>query len=571
MNRKFYSLPFEIFLTIISAFIYALAFPSFLDNNGFAPFAFFALIPMIYAVNKTKWKYTPLLGFIFGVTFLGIFNYWLSTFHPLAIFIGPIAKGIQLMIFFPLLKVFYKFPRKYKAISQAMAYVIYSYIVQKGFLAYSYGSLASSTINLPIIAQLSSLTGMWGISFLLFLPQSYIAIYLLDSSKGIRFSTYLYKNKYSVSLYAFIMFCVCLYGVYTINYWRYKKPDDYVKIATVQHNADTWEGGYSRYKSNFDTLSQLTLDAMKLDPDLVMWSETAFVPSVAWHTQYPSSQRTSKLVDEFVEFGKELNVPLITGNVEGVLKENGEEPFLEDGSWNRDDYNTIILFSDGELKDTYRKQHLVPFTEYFPYGDIFPRFYNFLKSNDYKWWLPSDISKTFSYNNINFSTSICFEDIFSDISRNFVNNGSNLLLNLSNDSWSKSIAAEQQHMYLGAFRAIENRKSVVRSTNSGITCLITAWGEIIEPIEPFTTNYRVYNVPIYYNTDQNLSVYTKYGDYFVYTIFIIIVQTVLFRIIYSIFNKKKKTTPSNAIKKRINYTKRNYTKDKGLKKIPKNK
>jgi apolipoprotein N-acyltransferase len=568
-KRKFYSLPFEIFLTILSAVIYAFAFPSFLDNEGFPILAFIAFIPMLYAVNRTKWGYTPLLGFIFGATFLGIFNYWLSTFHPLAIFIGPIAKGIQLIFFFPLLKLFYVFPKKFKAIAQAIGYVLYSYIVQQGFLAYAYGSLASTTINLPVIAQLASVTGMWGISFLLFLPQSFIANYLVNRENNKNVSTFLLERRDGIYLYMFIMVCVLIYGYSSINYWKYKEPDRYVKIATVQHNADTWEGGYTQYKSNFEKMKNLTLESLKLDPDLVMWSETAFVPSVAWHTKYPSSQRTSKLVDDFVSFGKELDIPLVTGNVEGVLKDNGLPPFDENGNWNRDDYNTVILFANGELKDTYRKQHLVPFTEYFPYQKQFPKFYDFLKANDYKWWLPSDVSKVFNYNGLKFSTSICFEDIFSDISRNFVLGGSTLLLNLSNDSWSKSIAAEQQHMYLGAFRAIENRKSVVRSTNSGITCLITAWGEVIEPIEPFTENYRVYNVPIYDNTKENISFYTKHGDYIVYIAALIVVANAIFRFFLFVYNKRKKHSQIESDEKpRKNFLKRNYLKDKGIKQIP---
>ncbi len=543
-KRKYYSLPLEILLTLISAFVYALAFPSFLNENGFAPLAFIALIPMIYALNKTKWIYTPLLGFIFGVSYLAIFNYWLSTFHPLAIVIGPVAKGIQLLLFFPILKLSYTFPKKYKAISQSIVYVLYSYVVQQGFLGYAYGSLASSTITLPIIAQLASLTGIWGISFLMFIPQSFIANYFIDN-KNLIFSKYLEFKKDGIFLYFFIILCVFIYGISSLNYWKYKTPDKYVKIATIQHNADTWEGGYNQYKNNFETLSKLTNEAMKLEPDLVMWSETAFVPSVAWHTNYPRNIQTSNLVEDFIEFGKSLDVPLITGNVEGVLKDIKEAPFLEDGSWNRDDYNTIILFSDGKLEDTYRKQHLVPFTEYFPYEKQFPKFYQYLKAHDYHWWLPSNESKVFDFNGVKFSTSICFEDIFSDLSREFVLNGSTLLLNLSNDSWSKSIAAEQQHMNLGAFRAIENRKSVVRSTNSGITCLITAWGEVIQPITPFTEDYRVYNVPIYDNNKENMSFYTKHGNYFIFIAALVVIAYLIFRLFYFIVIKTKNKISNN--------------------------
>lgn len=538
-ERKFYSLPLEILFTLISAFLYAMAFPSFLNDNGFPVLAFFALIPLLYSLNKTKWKYAPLLGLIFGISYFGIFNYWLSTFHALAIVIGPVTKGIQLLFFFPILKLFYSFPKKYKAISQSIAYILYSYIVQQGFFGYPYGSLASTTITLPIIAQAVSVTGMWGVSFLMFIPQSFIANYLVDNRET-AFFKYLAQKKESVLLYFFVFFCVVIYGLYSISYWESKEPDSYVKIATIQHNADTWEGGYTRYKSNFETLSELTLQAMEEDPDLVMWSETAFVPSVAWHTTYPNNYKTFKLVENFVDFGKTLGIPLVTGNVEGVLKDKTQPPFLEDGNWNRDDYNTIILFADGELKDTYRKQHLVPFTEYFPYGETFPRFYEFLKSHDYKWWLQSDESKVFDYNGLKFSTSICFEDTFSYISRDFVNNGATLLLNLSNDSWSRSVAAEQQHMYLGAFRAIENRKSVVRSTNSGITCLITPWGRVIEPLEPFIAGFKVYNVPIFNNTKENTSLYTKYGDYFIYLSFLIVICYLIYRFILFAFFKKRK-------------------------------
>ncbi|MFA6865143.1 MAG: apolipoprotein N-acyltransferase, partial [Sphaerochaetaceae bacterium] len=81
-NRKLYDLPVEILLTLLSAVTYSLAFPSYISDTGFPIFATFALIPMIVAINRTKWVYSPLLGIVWGASFLSIFNYWLSTFHP---------------------------------------------------------------------------------------------------------------------------------------------------------------------------------------------------------------------------------------------------------------------------------------------------------------------------------------------------------------------------------------------------------------------------------------------------------------------------------------------------------
>lgn len=518
---------FEIFLLAISAFFYSISFPSFLNDNGMPIFAVFSLIPMFYVIDKTSWKLIPLYGFLFGVGYLAIFNYWLSTFHALAIFIAPTLKGLQLALLFPVLKAGYSFPKKGKVIIQSLVYVGYTYLAQLGFLGYPYGSLYSAFSTwLPLI-QIASITGVWGISLLMVVPQCYIAS-LIEQSNGIPIILSVLRDWKKIIIYISVFVFVLIFGFFSISYWKNKTPDKIIKIATVQHNSDTWQGGYSHYKENFETMRDLTLEAMKGNPDLVMWSETAFVPSVAWHTKYPSSRLTSKLVDDFVSFGSNLKVPLVTGNPEGVIEDSSKPAFDEDGMWNRIDYNSVILFYDGQLQESYRKQHLVPFTEYFPYGDIFPNFYEWLKAHDYHWWLQGKESTVFEYNGVSFSTAICFEDIFGNLSRKFVLGGSNLLLNLSNDSWSKAVSAEMQHLNLGIFRAIENRKSIVRSTNSGMTCYVTSWGQVVNPIEPFTCNYQIYDVPIYDSTKH--TIYTKFGDYFGLSSLIISIFIIIFSI-----------------------------------------
>lgn len=518
--RKIYDLPIEILLVLFSALIYSLAFPSIVSDKGYPIFATFALIPMIFAVNRTKFKYTPILAIVWGISFLAIFNYWLSTFHPYAMLLAPLLRSMQLIVLMPIFKLGYTLPKKHKILFQASLYTIYTFIIQKGFLAYPYGNLSSAFATwLPLI-QIVSIAGTWIVSFIMIIPQIFIANYLIER-KNYRFFDFLSDKSTYIIMYSILMLINLVFGFYTIEYYENVKPSSYKKIAAIQHNSDTWLGGYSQYKKNYETMRDLTNEAMKENPDMIIWSETAFVPSVKWHTTYPSNRLTSKLVSDFVEFGKSLSVPLVTGNPEGILKEGATEPFDSEGNWNRDDYNSVILFSNGQLIDSYRKQHLVPFTEYFPYGKIFPKFNQFLISNDFHWWLPGKVSKIFDYNGIKFSTSICFEDIFPNISREFVKQGSSLLLNLSNDSWSKSVAAEVQHLDLGIFRSIENRRSSVRSTNSGITTLILPTGKVVDPIEPFIADYHIYNTPIYTEADFGLSFYTRYGNWIIYLFFII--------------------------------------------------
>ena len=353
------------------------------------------------------------------------------------------------------------------------------------------------------------------------LPQPFLGCYLSDLVSGTapRFAGYLRKHIIFIAIYALLIASDLIYGGVKVSEWRNKEPDRVWDVVAVQHNHDSWKGGYYTYLHNFNNLRRLTLEAMaRTTPDIVIWSETAFIPSVAWHTQYSVEgsgyETTAALVDDFVDFGENLGVPLLTGNPEGTIADPSLPPILEDGSTNRVDYNTVILFDDGETKETYRKQHLVPFTEYFPYEEELPWLYNLLLANDYNWWLQGSEPVVFDSDGIRFSTPICFEDNFGYLSAGFVGAGADVIVNMSNDNWSKKVSAEMQHAAMGAFRSIETRKATVRGTNSGISCLITPDGAIHEKMEPFAMGWHLYHVPVYSHESNADTFYVRHVDLF---------------------------------------------------------
>jgi apolipoprotein N-acyltransferase len=312
--------------------------------------------------------------------------------------------------------------------------------------------------------------------------------------------------------YAVVVVAVLVYGTVSLGRWEAEEPDKVWRVATVQHSADSWKGGYETYKRNFNNLRTMSLQALQADPDMILWSETAFVPSVYWHTTYKTDEMTGKLVDEFVSFGKSLPVPLLTGNPEGMVKDEALPALLEDGSWNRKDYNTVIMFENGEIKKTYRKQHLVPFTEHFPYEKEMPWLYNLLLANDYNWWETGYDPVVFETDSgVRFSTPICFEDVFGYLTAGFVRNGADVIVNMTNDSWSGAVSAEMQHLAMAVFRSIETRKTTVRGTNSGMTCVVMPTGRIVDPMEPFTKGWHIYDVPVF--TAQNDTPYTRWDDW----------------------------------------------------------
>ncbi len=528
----------EVVLLLVSAFVLAMAHPSFISDDGFGFLAFFALIPVFAVIRNCTWKVVPFYGFLFGFSYYAIFNYWLTTFHPYAILIVTIIKAVEMLLLFLALKAVNNwFSRILKGklskiipLLQAIVWVAYSYLSQSWFAGYPYGTIAYALYRYKILIQISDLFGIWGLNFMLVLPQALLGAWCCDyfsktkaeHSEGLW--NYLKANKILSLIFAVLFIAQIIYGILTLNYWQNAEEDNTFKVATVQHNADSWKGGYSTYKTNFLNLKRMSQEAALENPDLIIWSETAFVPSVDWYTNYPYEgddegstfdylRKIQELVDEFVEFGTQLGIPLLTGNPSGVIKDETQPPYDENGDWNKTDYNTVILFDDGEIKQTYRKQHLVPFTEHFPYEKELPWLYNLLKANDYHWWEKGTESVVFETSNgIKFSTPICFEDVYGYLCANFVSSGADLIVNMTNDSWSGAVSAERQHMAMAVFRSVENRRTTIRGTNSGITCLITPDGTIQGEMEPFKMGWKIWDVPVYSSETYGTTLYTQTVD-----------------------------------------------------------
>ncbi|MDD7160816.1 MAG: apolipoprotein N-acyltransferase [Candidatus Ornithospirochaeta sp.] len=494
----------DLMVIALSAFLASLAFPSKYVENGLPFLAFFYLIPMFYIIWRRGWGTVWLFGAVYGFLFYLFYNYWLETFHPLAILIAPILESVQYALLFMCLRFSKTLFRRHYSIAAAFLYTAYLYLTQQGFLAYPYGNIASAVYSYTPLIQMAEVTGIWGIGMVLVLPQVIFSEILFERDwKGCR-------KSFLFSLALLLLSYVG--GMVSLEIWEKKESSRTIKVAAIQHSADTWKGGYSTYKENFENLKALTLEAMEAEPDIVVWSETAFVPSVAWHSAYPNNVATSKLCNDFVSFCSNIGVPLITGNPEGVIKDKELAPILESGEWNWKTYNTVILFADGGIQGTYRKQHLVPFTEYFPYEKELPWLYELLLANDYKWWEVGEEATVFEYDGLKFSTPICFEDTFGALNAEFVAKGAEVLLNLSNDFWSQALQAELQHYQLAVFRAVENRKPLLRSTNSGITCMVDVTGKTYGILPPFEKAWGIYEMELY--EDQALTFYTRHPDLF---------------------------------------------------------
>ena len=162
--------------------------------------------------------------------------------------------------------------------------------------------------------------------------------------------------------------------------------------------------------------------------------------------------------------------------------------------------------------------HPLPFAESIPFYELEPvRFFFRNVVGIWNPWVSGTRHTIFRValaagGTLSFGIPTCFEEAFGDLNRQFILKGADLLMNITNDSWSKTWSAEIQHFQVARFRAIENRRILVRSTNGGVSAVVGLWGEIRTRMPYFERTWRAGDVPVY--KEASLTPYTRFGHWF---------------------------------------------------------
>ena len=482
-----------------AAVLFAASFPNILAAEGIPFLAWIALAPLFWVIQQTSMAGAVFWGALYGYAAYGLFNYWLSLFHPLAgLIVGLIYLGYFALLC-PLLKLaLLLFPRR-GYVLQWLLWIAYEWLRTQGFLGYGYGIMGYSQWNLLPLIQIADIFGVWGVSSLLVFPSVYLAAAVREGRGFFR------REWIAGGLWVCALGGTLIYGFLgRVDY----SADPVVRLALIQHNTDPWKGDIEENRKDLRVLKRLSQEALAENPkpDLVVWCETAFVPRIYWHETYRDDPESYLLVRDLLDFLAKQDAPFVIGNGDSRKEVDSQ------GVWQRVDYNAALLFNQGKLLGQYRKLHLVPFTEYFPYEKQFPRIYKALKEADTHFWEKGREATVFTLNGLAFSTPICFEDTFGYLSRNFTQRGAKLIVNITNDAWSKSLPAQMQHAAMAVFRAVENRRSVARAAASGQTCGIDPNGKVLAMAEPFQEGYLMVDLPI----TERRSFYTRYGDLWAY-------------------------------------------------------
>lgn len=483
--------------SIISGVLLIFSFPNFFDLslNGWPGYvAWISLIPLFLALHNKDFKASFILGFICGFIYFTGTLYWITLIKELGPLSYPVwaILSIYLGLYIGMFCLFLSFTNLLYA---PFLWISFEYLRGNLLSGFPWALIGYSQFKNNLLIQIASITGVYGVSFLIVFINTAIAYFFLNLSKGSR--TFL------VITIAVIMVIICyIYGGITLA--GYLAKDEYeknVKIAeniTKKINISVIQGNIEQEikwsKENVDNTFKiyegLTRKAAKGLPELIVWPETAVTVYLRYEKPY---------LDRVLNLSKECNSDLLIGTPDALVSEKMEI---------KESYNSAFFISkDSKLIDTYTKMHLVPFGEFVPYESLFKFFekwtvgFNKLTAGK-NWTVFNGTDK--------FSVLICYEIIFPEISREFVNRNANFLVAISNDAWYRMSACPYQHFMVLPFRAVENRVNIVRSANTGISGFVDYKGNILAYIDIFQRGKLAY--PIVMRHEK--TIYRQLGDWF---------------------------------------------------------
>lgn len=506
MLRKIAHIAKEPFLCLLSALLLIFSFPAF----NLWILAWLAFVPLFFVLHKNSgWK-AFLFFYLTGIIFWVGIIYWLVhvTLPGTAMLILYLALYFG---FFGLIisNTFRHSSSASKLFFIPSAWVALEYIRGHLFTGFPWALLGySQHLNLTVI-QISDITGAWGVSFLIMMIN--VAIYQAIGDRP-RFIDK--KNRipsYAGYLVSGILLFLSLgYGFYKLRQIPIARHTMPVRVSVIQGNipqALKWMPSARAYI--LDGYRVLTKEAAYETPDLIIWPE-ASSPGILGEEDW--------VFDDIFSLVKETGIPLLIGSVV-----NEKEKYFN---------SALLIDESAKVTGRYDKLHLVPFGEFIPLKNFFPFLETVVPIGD------MERGKEYSIFKIphskpglkgkkgeegRFAVLICFEDLFPELSRNFVREGAGFIVNITNDAWYKETSASFQHFQASVFRAVENRVFLARAANTGVSGFISPGGEIISQVKDrygkriFIAGFDMQEI---YIPERPLTFYTRYGDIFPLTCFL---------------------------------------------------
>lgn len=509
----------NILLAIFSGLMLWLAWPP-MHYTTF--FLFFGLVPMLVAVeDMIKSDYKRKGTKIFETVFLGFFIwntlsiYWV--YNSLKIVGNLVAIPISLIPYAlgPLLmaSAFWLYYRFRLATNRALGlvalvcfWIAYEYLHQSWDLAFPWMTLGNGFAVSHQWVQWYEYTGVYGGTIWIWVINILVFLIYAGFTEAQAKQT---RIKLAVALAAILILPL---GFSLYRYSNYQEQSDPSNIVVVQPNIDPYsKSGNIPPFQQVQILTRLSDSIGQVNTEFFIWPETA-IPVDMDEDQIRNSQYFTQAQQLLSKY---RNGNLITGAETHKFfndsKTNTASP-VDGSTLFYDRYNTAVNIENSAQVQFYHKSKLVPGAEAMPFGNVL----SFLKpvfdhlggaSGSYAGQDSAGV--LYSQSGIGAAPVICYESIWGEWVAGAVKDGAQFIAIITNDGWWENTSGKDQHLDYAKLRAIETRRWVCRSANTGISAFINQRGDIVQQTSWWVEAALKQDI----NLNSNLTFYVKHGDY----------------------------------------------------------
>lgn len=478
-----------ILLVVLSGALTALSFPK--SNLSFL--AWVSLIPFLFVLaNKTP-KQSFILGLIAGLSFNAILIYWIP---DVPAHYGNLSIGMSFLIYFVFvlyLSLFWasfsfcfaKIRGAYPKLIFLLApflWIGFEYILTHLLTGFPWGLLGYSQYKNLWFLQLASVTGIYGLSFVLVLFQSLFVYSMIRRRRA--------------SFFVAVVFVIIIHLWGWLSMKNTPSMENAFGASVIQGNVSSdiyWDQISDQQKRDFfQQHINLSYSAHTKDSNLIIWPE--FTVPLCFSCSYGIYTEFKERLLAFVE---ETGSTLLLGTNETAVSQ--QDIFY---------YNTALCLNPDKSMSLYYKMHLVPFGEYTPYKKVF--FFIEKMTHAIGDVTPGKEHILHAYEGKKFGSPICYEIIFPNLVRKFVKKGADFLVTITNDGWYGKSSAPYQHFAIAVVRAVENRRYLLRAATTGVSGIVDPYGRILARSEMMTQTCLTEKiVPM-----KKQTIYTRWGDFF---------------------------------------------------------
>ncbi len=529
----------KILLSLLSGLLLSAGWP----ERGFPYLLFIGFVPLL-VVEYEQWKNrstnhaSGIIPYIIlsVSTWVLLTTWWVYISTPIGI-VATILVNTTLVggAFFLFHITHRKLAGANAAYTALIGYVLTAeFIHLRWDLNFPWLNLGNGFAAYPKLIQWYEYTGIFGGSLWILLINILIFFFIRD-----RIILKICSLKIGIRLAATMLLIAVPMIISIVMYNRYTEKIDPVDVVVVQPNLNP-------YNEQFEldpmvvTERMLALAAEKADSltDFAVFPESA-IQEYVFEDQInrsPSIARIRKFNRSYARMNVITGISSRKIFLPGEPLSSSARKFIDSDMY-YDSYNTALHIAHDSTLQIYHKSKLTPGVELMPYLDVFPFIKKFaidLGGTTGSLGVNPDQTPFVISNKLKVAPCICYESVYGEFMNRFIQNGANVIFVITNDGWWGNTPGHRQHMLFSAIRAIETRRSIARSANTGISCFINQRGDISQR----TTYWVPAAIRQKINANDRITFYVEHGDY-IGRFFLLVALLSGLMTIYTSFRKKR--------------------------------